>query len=286
VSTSPGVLHVVATPIGNLEDFSPRARTVLAEVDVVLAEDTRNCKQLLHAFGIQRQVIAYHDHNERERSGEWVDKLQQGQSIALISDAGTPLISDPGYRLVRAAQLSGIEVVAVPGPSAVLAALSVSGLATNRFTFEGFVPARSGERRRLFESLKSEPRTLVFFETPHRLLESLADMVAIFGADREASLARELTKRYERTITTRLADLQRRFAEGQEPCRGEMVVVVAGAVAVEPDEAEAERCLRILLRHLAPGEAAGVAAEITGCSRRTAYRKALQLREDEEEPDR
>ncbi len=279
MSTTAGVLYVVATPIGNLDDLSPRARQVLTTVDAILAEDTRTSKRLLHAFDIQGEVTAYHDHNERQRCEEVIGWLKLGRTVALISDAGTPLVSDPGYRLVGAAHASGITVIAVPGPSAVLAALSVSGLATDRFTFEGFVPSREGERQRYLQGLASEARTMVFFEAPHRVAATLSAMSSVFGAERRATIGRELTKRYEQTVTASLGELCAHLAAGSVPCRGEFVLVVAGTKEKQHgSEMPIDAWLKVLLTHLPPSTCAAIVAELTGLPRKQIYARTLAVR--------
>jgi 16S rRNA (cytidine1402-2'-O)-methyltransferase len=240
----PGTLYVVATPLGNLEDVTQRALRVLREVDIVAAEDTRHSRKLLEHFGIRATLTSYHDQVEAKKAPELVRALEEGKSVALISDAGTPAICDPGYRLVRAAAAAGIRVVPVPGPSAVAAALSVSGLPADRFVFEGFLPPKSGRRRARIEALAREPRTLVFYEAPHRVRETLAELQAILG-EREACVVREATKLYETVARGSLAELSAQSASME---RGEVTIVVAGApeVAAEAppqldDEIEALR---------------------------------------------
>lgn len=271
-----GVLYVVATPIGNLDDLSPRARATLAAVALVAAEDTRHSGTLLAHFGIRTPLISLHDHNEAERAAELIPRLQAGESIALISDAGTPLISDPGFDLVRAARTAGIRVVPVPGPSALIAALSVSGLPTDRFVFEGFLPAKPAARRERLAALAGELRTLVFYESVHRLQESLEDMVAAFGADRCAVLARELTKLHESVREASLADLTRWAGEDAAAGKGEVVLMVAGAAEVA-STLPAEPVLKVLLRELPVKQAASLAAEITGAKKNELYDLALIL---------
>jgi 16S rRNA (cytidine1402-2'-O)-methyltransferase len=278
----PGTLYVVATPIGNLEDLSPRAARILSDVDLIAAEDTRHSLVLLRQHGIDRPLRAYHEFNEREAAADLVEQLRHGASIALISDAGTPLISDPGYRLVVLAHDAGIPVVPVPGPSAMLAALSVSGLGVDRFGFEGYLPASEAQRRTRLERLAPDTRTLVFYEAPHRIEETLGDLVAAFGADRQAAIARELTKRFETVRRDSLGALREWLRADPEQRKGEFVIVVEGAAAAVADAAELRRVLRLLLAHLSVRDAAAVAAELTGRSRRELYGMALEVRGGDE----
>ena len=274
----PGVLYVVATPIGNLDDISPRALKVLAEVDLVAAEDTRHSGNLLSHFGIKTPLISLHEHNEAERADRLVDKLKQGASIALISDAGTPLISDPGFDLVRAARRAGIAVSPVPGACALVAALSVSGLPTDRFVFEGFLPAKSAARRERLAALAAETRTLVCYESVHRLQESLQDMAAVLGGERLGVVARELTKLHEGVREGTLTALAQWAGEDAAAERGEAVILVAGALAAAGESsAEAERVLQALLKELPVKQAAALAAEITGLKKNQLYDRALEL---------
>ena len=269
---TPGTLHVVATPIGNLADLSPRARDVLAAADAICAEDTRHTRSLLAAFGLERPLLAIHEHNEQEQAATIVARLRAGESLALVSDAGTPLVSDPGYRLVRAVRAAGLAVSPVPGPCAAIAALSVAGLPSDRFCFEGFLPAKSGARRERLRALAREPRTLVFYETGHRIEESLADFVAEFGATREAVLARELTKLFETVLGDTLADLLARVQADANQRKGEFALVVRGS---EDDAAailaEGQRLYAKLVEHMKPSQAAKLAAELSGAPRKALY---------------
>jgi 16S rRNA (cytidine1402-2'-O)-methyltransferase len=279
VSNQAGSLYVVATPIGNLDDFSPRAQRTLREVDLIAAEDTRHSNKLLQHYGIDTPVTAFHEHNEREKAPELVGLIGKGKSLALISDAGTPLVSDPGYRLVRAAHAAGLRVVPVPGACAAVAALSASGLPSDRFAFEGFPPVRSAARRAWLEALVREPRTLIFYESPHRVAESLADMVAVFGEQREAVYARELTKQFEIVRHATLGELAPWVAGDKHQQLGEIVVLVHGAVPAEGEAGEeAGRILRILIKELPVSQAAALAAEITGQKKNALYDLALQLK--------
>ena len=275
----PGQLYVVATPIGNLGDLSPRARIILANVSCIAAEDTRHTRQLLQAFGIDRPLVSLHEHNEAAKSGELIDRLLSGESLALVSDAGTPLISDPGFDLIALARQRKITVIAVPGPCAAIAALSVAGLPTDRFLFEGFLPAKSTARRAHLQSLANETRTLVFYEAPHRVRDVLADLASVLGAQRPASVSRELTKRFETTYSGSLSELADLAARDENFARGEIVIVVAGATRQESGAValDAEQLLRALLEELSPAQAAKIAAKISGAKRNDLYSLALRL---------
>jgi 16S rRNA (cytidine1402-2'-O)-methyltransferase len=271
-AASHGKLFVVATPIGNLDDLTPRAREVLASADVIAAEDTRHTRGLLSRIGVEARLIAYHEHNERERVAELLERIVSGANVALVSDAGTPLISDPGWRLVRAAREQGIAVVPVPGPSAVIAALCAAGLPTDRFAFEGFLPRADGARATRLRELHSERRTLVFYESVHRLSETLAALVEHFGADREAVLARELTKLHEQLRSGTLAELAR--ALGAEiPLLGEFVIVVAGNPSdAPPDTARAREIYETLAAEVEASKALQLTSTLTGISRNDLYK--------------
>jgi 16S rRNA (cytidine1402-2'-O)-methyltransferase len=267
-----GTLYVVGTPIGNLADLSSRALDVLHKVDIIAAEDTRRIRGLLSNNSHNVRIISYHEHNEEERVPQLLEDLAQGATVALVSDAGMPLISDPGMRLVRAAHAQGVPVASVPGPSAVLAALSVSGLPTDRFVFEGFLPRRAGARSERLVELTAEPRTLVFFEAVHRLDETLAALVEQFGASRRAAMARELTKLHEQISTGTLGELKARLGD-EIPLKGEFVIVVAGAEAVaRPDEQRARGIFALLSEELSPNKAVSITAAITGMPRNAVYR--------------
>jgi len=275
-----GVLYVVATPIGNLEDWSPRAVATLKAVRLVAAEDTRHSGRLLQYFNISTRLVAVHDHNESARVESLLQQLQDGADIALISDAGTPLISDPGYRLVAAAQRAGLRVVPVPGACAAIAALSAAGLASDRFIFEGFLPAKTVGRRERLQALLKEPRTLMFYEAPHRIAECLVDMAFVFGPERRVVLARELTKTFETIRQLPLADMRDWVASDPDQQRGEIVLVLEGApdITGEEDWSEADRVLAILLADLPVKQAATLAAGITGLKKNVLYERALLLR--------
>ncbi|WP_116368746.1 16S rRNA (cytidine(1402)-2'-O)-methyltransferase [Parahaliea mediterranea] len=270
-------LYVVATPIGNLGDISRRALDVLAAADLVAAEDTRTTRHLLAKFNIDNQVLAYHDHSDARAAQRILDCVAGGGVVALVSDAGTPLISDPGYRLVRELQDAGQAVFPIPGPCAAVAALSASGLPTDRFLFEGFLPGKSAARQARLAALAQRPETLVFYEAPHRVLECLDDMTAAFGADREALLAREITKAFETLRRAPLADLQAFVAADGNQQRGEIVLVVAGqrqrAETIDDDSA---RLLRRLAEELPPKRAAAVVADLTGLRKKQLYDYLLQ----------
>jgi 16S rRNA (cytidine1402-2'-O)-methyltransferase len=278
-TVAPGTLYVVATPIGNLGDLAPRAQQVLASVDAILAEDTRHTRRLTERFAIATPLEAFHEHNEAERAAALVERLQRGAALALVSDAGTPLLSDPGFALVRAARAAGLPVVAVPGPCAAIAALSIAGLPTDRFCFEGFLPARGAARRARLAALAGEPRTLVLYEAPHRLAETLADLAGSFGAERPAVLARELTKLHEAVHGPTLGALLAWCAADPHAASGEVVLVVGGApTAADGGAAEAERVLTLLLAELPLKQAVALAVAITGAPRNALYQRALELK--------
>lgn len=277
MSVRSGTLYVVATPLGNLTDITHRALEILSQVQLIAAEDTRHSRKLLDAFNIETQCVAFHEHNEREMVDVLLEHLARGESIALISDAGTPLISDPGFPLVRAARARGIDVVPIPGPSALIAALSVSGLPTDRFVFEGFLPAKAAARRERLHALRNETRTLVFYESTHRIVASLADMREVFGAEREAVIARELTKMFETVHGGTLAELIDWLAADAQREKGEFVVMIHGVhvdtvtAPVDPD-----RILRVLCEELPPTRAAAVVARITGAKKSDFYTRAVE----------
>lgn len=277
-------LYVVATPIGNLEDLTPRALRVLSQADLIAAEDTRHSAKLLKYYSIRTPTVSLHEHNERAQVPRLIEAMRAGKSIALISDAGTPLVSDPGFHVVRAAREAGLRVVPVPGPCAAIAALSAAGLPTDRFAFEGFPPARAPARRAAFAAAATEARTLVYYESAHRIVESLADMAAVFGAERPAVVARELTKAFETFHAGTLAALQARIEADRNEQRGEFVVLVHGAAPAPAAVRERERVLRVLLTELPVKQAASLAAQLTGAPRNELYRQALALAESP--PDR
>lgn len=272
-----GTLYVVATPIGNLDDLSPRAREILDAVDLIAAEDTRVTGRLLMHFGIKTRQTALHEHNENALAAKLVGELQAGKSIALVSDAGTPLISDPGFRLLREAHQVGITVSPVPGASALLVAISASGLPTDRFAYEGFLPAKRAARQKQLETLAGETRTTVFYESVHRIADMIDDLVVSHGADRHAFIGRELTKLYEQCVSADLGTIAELLADGQIPAKGEFVVVVAGAADTVADETtiNADRLLRALVDVLPGKQAVAIAAEVSGQNKNDLYRRML-----------
>lgn len=280
---SGGTLYVVATPIGNLDDLSPRATRTLASVDVVAAEDTRHSGRLLSHLGIQKRMIALHDHNEKDRAAGILAELQAGRDVALISDAGTPLISDPGYVLVREARAAGHRVSPIPGPCALVAALSAAGLPTDRFLYVGFLPAKRSGRRASLDLLSSELATLIFYESPHRILESVRDIAEVLGSGREIVLGREITKTFETFYSGSVAEVLAELERDPHGSRGEFVVMVRGAVAQSGSRREAtmdvDRVLRVLLAELPVKKVAKMAAELTGLSKNELYQRALTLKD-------
>ncbi|MFN3238412.1 MAG: 16S rRNA (cytidine(1402)-2'-O)-methyltransferase [Pseudomonadales bacterium] len=270
-------LFVVATPIGNLQDISPRAKQVLAEVDLIAAEDTRHSAILLQHLGINTPLIAYHDHNEQQASVGLIDKILAGTSVALISDAGTPLISDPGYRLVQLAHEKGVGVIPIPGPSALITALSASGLATDRFLFIGFLPAKAEARKRALEEVAQQGATLVCYESRHRITASLETMVAVLGAERQACIGRELTKKFEQLCFGRLGDLLEQLRRGDIVAKGEFVVMVEG-VAAQAADYEHVQLMQALLAELPPRKAASVASNLTGVAKKVFYDLSIELK--------
>jgi 16S rRNA (cytidine1402-2'-O)-methyltransferase len=266
-----GRLYVVATPIGNLEDITYRAVRILKEVDWIACEDTRTTGHLLQHYGIGTRTISYHDHNELPRAAELFSRLQAGEKGALVSDAGTPLLSDPGYRIVHGAVEAGIRVEALPGPSALLAALVVSGLPTDQFHFGGFLPAKQGQRTRLFESLADEAATLIFYEAPHRILEALADLAAVLP-HRQVAVARELTKLHEETLRGTAGEILKKL-EAKDSIRGEFVILVAKAAEAEPDDTPVAEAIELLVGAGIPRmDAIKTVARERGLSKRDVYK--------------
>ncbi|MEX2476160.1 16S rRNA (cytidine(1402)-2'-O)-methyltransferase [Marinobacter sp.] len=276
-----GTLYIVATPIGNLEDLSPRASSVLAAVSVIAAEDTRHSGRLLNHLGIHQPMVALHDHNERDRAAQILDRLEAGEDVALISDAGTPLISDPGYVLVRQARERGVRVSPIPGACALVAALSAAGLPTDRFLFAGFLPSKRGARRAELESLVSERATLVFYESPHRIQETVTEIQQVMGAEREVVLGRELTKTFETFYAGRADEVCDAINADPNGTRGEFVVMVGGSRETNQDDAgevSTDKLLGLLLAELPVKKVAKIVAELTGRPKNELYQRALSLK--------
>jgi len=273
-----GTLYIIATPIGNRGDMGSRAISVLKQVDLIAAEDTRHSKILLQYYNIDSPMQAYHEHNEEQATPKLVERLLAGENIALISDAGTPLLSDPGYRLVKAAHEAAIKVSAVPGACAAVAALSVSGLATDRFLFAGFAPHKQGARQNFYRELEHQSATLVFYESSHRIVASIKDMLQVFGAQRPVVMAREITKMFETIHSTTLGELPDWIEADSNQQKGEFVLVLQGAeVVLNPQSAELEQMLKILLEELPVKQASKIAAKMTGLKKNSAYKLALEL---------
>jgi 16S rRNA (cytidine1402-2'-O)-methyltransferase len=286
VETKRGILYLVATPIGNLADFSHRAVEVLKKADVIACEDTRHSRPLLDRYGIARPLTALHEHNEDAAAARLVERMLRGESVALISDAGTPLINDPGFPLVRLARDAGIRVVPIPGPCALIAALCASGLPSDRFSFEGFPPRKPAARRALFEILRNEPRTLVFYESSHRVEETLKDMAAVFPSQRRLVIARELTKLHETIAAATVGEAPGLLEREPDMGRGEFVLLLEGAPpAADTGELapEQERILRLLLQECSVKTAVSLAVKITGARRERLYRTALRMAQEESE---
>ncbi len=277
-ASTPGILWIVATPIGNLGDLSTRGAAILGEVDLIAAEDTRHTRRLLDHLGLATRTLSLHEHNEDARAQGLIARLRDGQSIALVSDAGTPLISDPGYRLVSHVRAARLCVQTVPGASAVIAALSISGLPTDRFVFEGFLPTKPGARRKRLQALADEPRTLVCYESSHRIAACATDLGAVLG-ERAVTLARELTKRHEQSVCLKACDLAAWLADDANRTRGEFVLVIAGApVRDMPDSAVSlEAVLNELVPALGTKKASTIAARLTGTPKKSAYAAALAM---------
>lgn len=279
MATDPGTLYIVATPIGNLEDLSPRAQRILSAVDLILAEDTRHSARLLRTFDIRTRTLAFHENNEERMTGRIISRLAAGSSVALIADAGTPLISDPGFKLVRQAHAQNIPVSPIPGPAALIAALSAAGVAPGKFLFEGFAPARAEARRKRMAALAGVAHTLVFYEAPHRIKAFLADAATIFGAGREASIARELTKKFETIRQGTLGGLIEWMEQDPDQGRGEFVVIIAGAGKEHADIAELTTLLNVLLKSLSLKQAVRIATELSGAPRNDIYDLAVSLQD-------
>jgi 16S rRNA (cytidine1402-2'-O)-methyltransferase len=274
-----GQLFLVATPIGNLGDLSARARQVLSDVALVAAEDTRHSGQLLQHLGIAKPMLSLHEHNEAHRATQVIERLEQGDDVALVSDAGTPLISDPGFELVRAALAKGLRVVPIPGACAAIVALSAAGLPTDRFSFEGFLPAKTAARRERLTTLNRDERTLIFYEAPHRLAEALEDIAVVFGSDRASVVAREITKQFETFYYGTAQELAIQATQDPDMRRGEIVIVVGGAPkqTASGQTADTEKILRTLLEELSPAQAAKLTAKLTGEKRSDLYDRAVAL---------
>ncbi len=283
VTSQIGTLFVVATPIGNLDDISVRARSVLSAVTIIAAEDTRRTGRLLDRLGIQATLLSCHEHNEAKRIPQLIARLRAGEDVALVSDAGTPLISDPGYRLVSAVAEQGMPVSPVPGCSAVIAALSIAGLPTDAVLFAGFLPSSEVKRRAGLEALRDRTETLVLYESVHRIGATLAAMVEVLGADRRAVAARELTKLHETVYRGSLAEVGAQVADDPGGSKGEYTLVIAGAEAVSPDDTELDRVVQILLGYMGVRQAADAAAKLLGVKKNAAYKRALALREGSDE---
>ncbi len=274
-----GRLYIVATPIGNLGDITRRAVEVLKQVDLIAAEDTRHTAGLLSHLGIDARTLSFHEHNEHQRSLQLVEMLLAGESIALVSDAGTPLICDPGYRIVSACRERGIDIVPVPGPSAVITALSASGLPTDRFLFEGFLPRSRVKRQKRLQELSDFRSTLVFYESSHRIRQSLEDMLTLYGEDRRVVVARELTKQYETIIDKPLGQLLQIITDDANQQRGEFVVMVAASGSPVSRQDFVDRMLQALVEEMPPNQAARIAARISGWPKRELYQLLLELKQ-------
>jgi 16S rRNA (cytidine1402-2'-O)-methyltransferase len=278
-------LYVLATPIGNVCDITLRGLHVLAIADAVACEDTRNTSQLLQRYGLSKQLLATHEHNEREAAAKIIERLQAGQRVALVSDAGTPAISDPGARVVDAVRAAGFQVIALPGASAAVTALSASGLTDARFHFVGFLPAKTRQRETALQELVALQAALVFYEAPHRIVETVQSMLQVFGPTRQVVLARELTKLFEHIHRCPLGEAVAWLEQDANRQRGEFVVLLEGAQPVEGEDAEGERVLRILLEELPVKQAAALAAQITGQKKNALYERALQIRQGAQEDE-
>ncbi len=279
MDNSTGILYIVATPIGNLQDITQRALETLAQVDLIAAEDTRHSGLLLSHYGIKKPFFALHDHNEQQKADLLVDKLKQGRHIALISDAGTPLISDPGFHLVRKCRQAEIKVVPLPGACAAITALCASGIASDRFCFEGFLPAKSKARRDKLQNLAKEDRTLIFYESTHRILETLADAETVFGAERYIVLAREITKTWETIRGDTVANLRQWLSEDPNRTKGEMVLIIEGYTTTDDEEtfsSQAVKALELISKELPLKKAAAIVAELYGYKKNALYQFGLE----------
>ncbi len=279
MDNSTGILYIVATPIGNLQDITQRALETLAQVDLIAAEDTRHSGLLLSHYGIKKPFFALHDHNEQQKADLLVEKLKQGHHIALISDAGTPLISDPGFHLVRKCRQAEIKVVPLPGACAAITALCASGVASDRFCFEGFLPAKSKARRDKLQNLAKEDRTLIFYESTHRILETLADAETVFGAERYIVLAREITKTWETIRGDTVANLRQWLSEDPNRTKGEMVLIIEGYTTTDDEEtfsSQAVKALELISKELPLKKAAAIVAELYGYKKNALYQFGLE----------
>ena len=274
-----GILYIVATPIGNLSDITIRAVEILKKVDAVLAEDTRHTKKLLDHYEVDSHLIAFHEHNENEKVDYILAQIDSGKSLALVSDAGTPLISDPGYNLVLEAKKNGISVVPIPGPSALIAALSSSGIESNNFTFFGFLPSKQSARLRLLKTKKSLNETIIFYESPKRILAALMDMLEVFGEKRQVCLAKEITKSFETILNDNLVNLIEYLNSDSSHQKGEFVIIISPVNKVDLDEAQVqlEKILPILCAEMGASQAAKLAAKITGIDKKHCYKRAINL---------
>jgi 16S rRNA (cytidine1402-2'-O)-methyltransferase len=276
---TPATLYIVATPIGNLGDISQRAIDILTQVDVIACEDTRHTGKLLSAFSIKNKTMSLHDHNERQRQEQVANMLQEGKTIALVSDAGTPLISDPGFHLVRHCRSLGLNVSPIPGACAAISALSVAGLPTDRFSFEGFLPSKSGARQATLQALVDEPRTMVFYDAPRRAIDTVRDIVATLGGERYIVIARELTKTFETIHSDTAENFLEWLEQDANQLKGEMVLIIEGYKAKENEiSAEVINTLKLLLAEMKPKKACAIAAEIYGIKKNSLYDVALNLK--------
>ena len=274
-----GILYIVATPIGNLSDITIRAVEILKKVDAVLAEDTRHTKKLFDHYEIDSPLVAFHEHNENEKVDYILAQIGSGKSLALVSDAGTPLISDPGYNLVLEAKKNGISVVPIPGPSALIAALSSSGIESNNFTFFGFLPSKQSARLRLLKTKKSLNETIIFYESPKRILAALMDMLEVFGEKRQVCLAKEITKSFETILNDNLVNLIEYLTSDSSHQKGEFVIIISPVNKLDLDEAQVqlEKILPILCAEMGASQAAKLAAKITGIDKKHCYKRAINL---------
>ena len=280
ITLTPGTLYIVATPIGNLGDISQRAIDILTQVDVIACEDTRHTGKLLSAFSIKNKTMSLHDHNERQRQDQVANMLKEGKTIALVSDAGTPLISDPGFHIVRHCRSLGLNVSPIPGACAAIAALSVAGLPTDRFSFEGFLPSKSGARQATLTALVDEPRTMVFYDAPRRAIDTVRDIVATLGGERYIVIARELTKTFETIHSDTAENFLAWLEQDANQLKGEMVLIIEGYKAVENEiSAEVINTLKLLLAEMKPKKACAIAAEIYGVKKNALYEVALSLKD-------